>query len=82
VRTKSPSATLSTTSLTQTGTKSNPGLHGERSATKGPNRNMLEHNVERELHDVGCGGTDWIELAQDRYSWRTLVSAVMNLRVA
>jgi len=31
--------------------------------------------------DVGCGYMDWIGLAQDRDRWRTLVSAVMNLRV-
>jgi len=27
------------------------------------------------------GGIDWIELAQDRDRWRTLVNVVMNLRV-
>jgi len=30
---------------------------------------------------VGCGYMDWIGLAEDRDRWRTLVSAVMNLRV-
>jgi len=38
-------------------------------------------NIRTYLQEVGCGYTDWIGLAQDRDRWRTLVSALMNLRV-
>ena len=33
------------------------------------------------IQEVGCGCTDWIDLAQDRDRCRALVNAVMNLRV-
>jgi len=38
-------------------------------------------NIRKDLQEEGCGYMDWIGLAQDRDRWRTLVSAVMNLRV-
>ena len=38
-------------------------------------------NIRTDLQEVGCGYMDWIGLAQDRDRRRTLVSAVMNLRV-
>jgi hypothetical protein len=34
-----------------------------------------------ELRGIGWDGMDWIELAQDRDQWRTLVNTVMNLPV-
>jgi hypothetical protein len=40
-----------------------------------------EDNVRMDLQEVGCGGEDWIGLAQDRDRSRALVSAVRNLRV-
>jgi len=45
-----------------------------------PRRRWVD-NIRMDLQEVGCGYLDWIGLAQDRDRRRTLVSAVMNLRV-
>ena len=44
-------------------------------------RRRLVGNIRMDLQEVGCGYMDWIGLTQDRDRWRTLVCAVMNLRV-
>jgi hypothetical protein len=44
-------------------------------------RRRWEDNIKVDLHEVGCGGMDTIELAQDRDMWRALVNEVMNIRV-
>jgi len=43
-------------------------------------RRRWVYNIRMDLQEAGCGYVDWIGLAQDRDMWRTLVSAVMNLR--
>ena len=47
----------------------------------GRSRCRWEDNIKMNLREVGCGGMDWIELAQDRDRWQALVNAVMNPRV-
>ena len=37
--------------------------------------------IKLALLGLGCKGMDWIDLAQDRDRWWTLVSAVMNFRI-
>jgi hypothetical protein len=44
-------------------------------------RGRWQDNINMDHQKVGCGGMDWIEVAQDRDSWRELVNAVMKLRV-
>jgi hypothetical protein len=46
-----------------------------------PRRRWEEDNIKMDVQEVGGGRGDWMELAQDRDGWRTLVSTVMNLRV-
>ena len=54
-------------------------LEGKRPLGR-PRRRWV-NNIRMDLQKVECGYVDWIGLAQDRDMWRTLVSAVINLRV-
>jgi hypothetical protein len=45
-----------------------------------PRRRWID-NIKMDLIEIGLGSVDWIGLAKDRYSWRALTNAVMNLRV-
>jgi hypothetical protein len=38
--------------------------------------------IKMELREIGWGGMDWFDMAQDRYQWRALVNEVMSLCVS
>ena len=44
-------------------------------------RHKWDDDIKMDLQEVGCGGMDWIDLAQERDRWWALVNAVMKLRV-
>jgi hypothetical protein len=44
-------------------------------------RRRWEDNIRMDLREIGWGGMNWIDMAQDRDQWRALVNTVMNLRV-
>jgi hypothetical protein len=45
-------------------------------------RRRWEDNIRMDLREIGWGGMEWIDLAQDTDQWRALVNTVMNLRVS
>jgi hypothetical protein len=47
----------------------------------GRSRRRWQDNINMDLREIGWGGLDWIDLAQDRDQWRALVNMGMNLRV-
>jgi hypothetical protein len=42
---------------------------------------MWMNNIKMDLRDIGWGGTDLIDLAQEMDQRRALVNTLMNLRV-
>ena len=59
-------------------------MFGEKPEGKRPlgrPRPRWEESIKMDLQEMGFGGMDWIELAQDRDRLRALVNAVMNPRV-
>ena len=47
----------------------------------GKPRHRWEDNIKMDLQEVGGGRGDWMELAQDRDGWGSLVGTVRNFRV-
>jgi hypothetical protein len=45
-----------------------------------PRRRRVD-NIKIDLREIGWGGMDWIDRAQDRDQWRAVVKTVMNLRI-
>jgi hypothetical protein len=43
-------------------------------------RHRWVDDIKMDLREIGWGGMDWINLAQDRDQWRGLVNTAMNLR--
>jgi len=44
-------------------------------------RRRWEYNIKVGIREVGCGGMDWIDVAEDRDRWWAHVSAVISTRV-
>jgi hypothetical protein len=57
------------------------GVYTEQKRPLGRLRHRWEDPIKSDLQEVGCGGMDWIELAQDRDKWWAIVNVVVNLWV-
>ena len=56
----------------------NLGWHG---SLRGRPRRRWEDNFRMNLEEIGISAGNWVDSAQDRNYWRTLVNAALNLRV-
>jgi hypothetical protein len=57
------------------------GKSGGRRPLGRPRRRRVD-NIKIDRREIGGGGMDWIDLAQDRDQWRALVTTVMNIRLS
>jgi hypothetical protein len=55
-------------------------LEGKRPLGR-PRRRWV-YNIKMDLHEVGCGGMGWINVAQARDRWRALVNGVLKPSVS
>jgi hypothetical protein len=46
-----------------------------------PRRRWVD-DIKMDLREIGCGGMEWIELAQERDEWRNLVNRAMHHRIS
>jgi hypothetical protein len=53
----------------------------ERKRPLGRSRSRWVYNIKMDVREIGWGGMDWINLAQDKDQWRALVNTVINLRI-
>jgi hypothetical protein len=56
------------------------GKPEEKRSLRRPRRRWVD-NIKMDLREIGWGGMDWIDVAQDRDQWTALVNTAMNLRV-
>ena len=44
-------------------------------------RRRWEDNIRMDLEEIGINGENWVDSAQDRDYWRSLVNAALNFRI-
>jgi hypothetical protein len=57
------------------------GLQEKGKETTKKTKCRLVDNIKIDLVEISWSGVDWICLAEEKYTWRALVNAVVNLRV-
>jgi hypothetical protein len=43
---------------------------------------MCESNIKMDVREIGWGGVECIDLAQDRDKWRVFINTVVNIQAS